>query len=175
MKRIAMVIACVALAACASPKWYHRTATDVDFHRDSAACEASAGATYPVAMTALGGGHQAPTRIDCNTYGNTTNCRSQPGAYTPPPQIDVNMVARARLHESCLLGKGYSRSSNAAMGGEGGSDSAPVTRHSLTACRDYDRAARKGTWQEQQDEKRKIAALSLSESDCRSMIANADR
>ena len=175
MTRIAIATVCIGLAACASPKWHHRTATDTDFHRDSAACQASAGATYPVALTAIGGGRQAPTQINCNTYGNTTNCTSLPGTYTPPPQIDANMFARARLYESCLLGKGYSRNSNAAIEAEGGRNTPPVTRQNLTACRDYDLAARRGTWQEQQDEKRKITALSLSESDCKLMIANADR
>jgi hypothetical protein len=175
MKHIVLVVACFGLTACASPKWQHRTASDIDFHRDSAACQASAGVAYPVAMTDLGRGYQAPTQINCSTFGKNTDCTSRPGAYTPPAQIDANVIARSRLYESCMLGNGYYRGANAPMRAEGNSVAVPVNRQTLTACRDYDRAARKGVWQEEQDEKRKIAALNLSEFDCKAMIANADR
>lgn len=49
-----------------------------------------------------------------------------------------------------------------------------VTRETLTTCRDFDRASRKGNWAEEQAAKRQMAQLSLSEADCRSIISSAD-
>jgi len=57
-----------------------------------------------------------------------------------------------------------------------GQDSPPVmNQQNLTACRDWDRANRKGTFSEEQAEKRKLVELNLNEADCKSMIAVADR
>jgi hypothetical protein len=87
--------------------WTHRTASEADFYRDRYACETGSASAYPVTSQAMGTGYQAPARTNCTSWGTQTNCTTTPGAYTPPPAMDVNVMARASAFNSCMRGKGY--------------------------------------------------------------------
>lgn len=49
-----------------------------------------------------------------------------------------------------------------------------VNRETLTACRDYDRARRVGTFADEQAAKREMDRLSLGERDCAAIVKAAD-
>jgi hypothetical protein len=101
-----MLVAPSLLSGCAGG-WTRPNTTETQFHQDRFACEQQAAGMYPVAMAPSGIGYQMPATTTCSTYGNQTNCTTTPGMYTPPPQSDVNGVARAASIRSCLQARGY--------------------------------------------------------------------
>lgn len=93
---------------CAST-WHRPNTTEAEFYADRLDCEQQATHLYPVAIMPVGVGHQAPAQTYCNTFGNQTTCTTQPGNYTPPPQVDVNVFKRGQAVDMCLRSKGYVR------------------------------------------------------------------
>jgi hypothetical protein len=95
------------LTACAGMGWNKPGATEAMFYSDKIDCERQASSTYPVVMGSSGVGYQAPTQTNCSRIGSNVNCTTYPGAFTPPPQQDMNATARIIHTSSCLKAKGY--------------------------------------------------------------------
>jgi hypothetical protein len=105
-KTVSMLAAALALSGCAGG-WNRANTTEAEFRRDMYQCEQEAARTYPTVMQAYGTGYRAPDQTNCTQNGNQMNCSTTPGAYTPPPQSDVNSISRVRGMESCMYAKGY--------------------------------------------------------------------
>lgn len=98
----------IVLTGCA--QWHHPTATQADFNRDRYQCDIETAHAYPVAMTPLTPGYQAPTQVTCmNTGFGMTNCTSQPGVAVAPVMQDMNANPRISAFNSCMYARGYYR------------------------------------------------------------------
>jgi hypothetical protein len=107
MGRFVCPLLAVLLSACAG--WQHPTANEAQFHRDRYECQMQTASAYPTTQTAMGTGYQAPTQVNCSTYGTQTNCTARPGVYVPPPTQDTNAIPRAFAFDSCMRGRGYTK------------------------------------------------------------------
>jgi len=87
--------------------WTKPNTTAAEFYRDRLQCEQQSLSMYPVAMTNLGNGYQAPAMTNCTAYGNQVSCMTTPGSYTPPQQIDINMFKRSSAFSACMRSMGY--------------------------------------------------------------------
>ena len=102
----ASLVSLILLGGCAMG-WTRPNTTEAQFYQDRFQCEQEAASMYPVAMSSVGSGYQAPAQTNCTTYGNQTNCTTRPGIYSPPPQFDSNAIARSGAFSSCLESRGY--------------------------------------------------------------------
>lgn len=103
--RLFLLVAPIVLTGCGG--WTRPNTTEAEFRRDSYECSMEAARTYPTLMQSSGGGYQAPDTTNCTRNGNQTNCTTTPGAYTAPPQSDVNAGMRADANIACLRTRGY--------------------------------------------------------------------
>jgi hypothetical protein len=94
------------LGGCAMG-WSRPNTTEAEFKLDRFECEQQATKTYPVVITSIVSGHEAPSQANCSSYAGHMNCTATPGSYAPPRQVDVNANARASDVRSCLQSKGY--------------------------------------------------------------------
>lgn len=106
--RVMLIAAASLLASCST--WQKPGASEQQFYSELGQCEQQAHSMYPVSMQSMGSGYQMPTRTTCTGYGPSVNCTTMPGAYTPPPQSDVNVFARNQAIDRCLMSKGWSKS-----------------------------------------------------------------
>lgn len=112
--RLLLASTVLSLTACTQPYyWAKPGATQASFNADRAMCLQQAYQAAPTAITpyTIGSGYTSPGTATCTGFGNMINCTSYPGTYTPPPTItlDTNTRARNEYFEACMLGLGYSK------------------------------------------------------------------
>lgn len=118
--KVLLVVMAVALAGCASQKWYRQGAGESEFNREAYGCQQQAASSYPSSFVQqqTSQGYVAPpqpTTTNCTVYGNTANCQSQAtgpnlAIYNQPPSyvtIDANQGNRAGAYRSCMFAKGW--------------------------------------------------------------------
>jgi hypothetical protein len=112
--RIVAAIFTFLCAGCAQMVWVKPGATQDDFNRENAACEAEAYRQAPVSM------YSAPqqniyvpgnSQTHCDVNGNSADCTSQGPLVLPISPIqqpqDVNANARVAAFRSCMFSKGW--------------------------------------------------------------------
>ena len=109
MMKYLPIVAALALAGCGG--WDKPGASLAEFDQDSHQCNVTSYQAAPVNMQtkAYSQGYRAPAQTNCTTWGNQTNCSTQPGTYTPPVQstVDANAAAREGIFDSCMQSKGW--------------------------------------------------------------------
>jgi hypothetical protein len=110
MKKILLICAVTALTGCAMV-WTRPGGTQAEFNQESYQCQQEAAASFPAAIVAnTSAGYRTPSQTTCNTYGNTTNCSTQPGVqYVQPTTTtsDANAMNRAGAYRSCMYAHGW--------------------------------------------------------------------
>jgi len=112
MKKFAYILSILALSGCTT-YYEHPTKGESAFNRDQNSCVSQGYASLPVYETSyMTAGSTSSTQTNCQLYGNTANCTSTGGNYSPPTKVvtnnDANGIRRAFFVHRCLLGKGWS-------------------------------------------------------------------
>jgi hypothetical protein len=106
------MFAALLVGSCAQPVWVKPGATASDFEVAKGRCLASAYSQVPSAPTVatLGGGYQSPMITNCTAYGNSANCFTTGGQYTPPISVpyDANGGVRTQVYQGCMYADGWS-------------------------------------------------------------------
>lgn len=112
---LAVLLAC-AVSGCTT-YWSKPGATERDFAVDNTACASQAYQVAPVSNAPLvvGTGYAQPSFTTCSGTLYSANCITTGGNYVPPTvvPIDVNRNARTLAYESCMYGRGWSKTSEA--------------------------------------------------------------
>lgn len=107
-----VVFAALLVGSCARPVWVKPGATASDFEVAKGRCLASAYSQVPSAPTVatFGGGYQSPMITNCTAYGNSANCFTTGGQYTPPISVpyDANAGVRTEVYQGCMYADGWS-------------------------------------------------------------------
>jgi hypothetical protein len=110
--RFLVVIASAALVSCAQPVWVKPGATSADFEVAKGRCLAGAYSQVPAApaVATFGAGYQSPLVTNCSGFGNSANCVTTGGQYTPPASVpyDANTGVRNEVFRGCMYGEGWS-------------------------------------------------------------------
>jgi len=112
-KGSALVIsAALVLAGCTQSVWVKPGATSADFAVTKGNCLSAAYSQVPMApaSTTFGSGYQAPLMTNCPAFGNSANCVTTGGQYTPPVSMpfDANTGVRGEVFRGCMYGEGWS-------------------------------------------------------------------
>ena len=99
------------IAGC-SKTYMHPSKTESQFYAEQNMCVNKGYAALPVKESYyMTSGSTSDVSTNCNRYGNTVNCSSSGGDYTPPQKMvsnaDVNAWARETYVHNCLQGLGY--------------------------------------------------------------------
>lgn len=106
MKKM-LCLVCFCVSGCASSVWVGQNSVS-----DWQDCQINAARQFPpvVHTTQVGVGYTSPTYTTCQTTGNTTQCKTTGGHYTPPAIVshDANLGARNHYIRQCMTERGNS-------------------------------------------------------------------
>jgi hypothetical protein len=102
-----VVFSALLVGSCARSVWVKPGATAADFEVAKGRCLGAAYSQVPSAPTVatFGGGYQSPMITNCTAYGNSANCVTTGGQYTPPVSVpyDANAGARTQVYRGACM------------------------------------------------------------------------
>jgi hypothetical protein len=109
--RMALLLAFLPLAGCASQLWAKPGGTPAEFEGAKAGCNTQSYAMFPPMMqqVMVMAGYVTPVQTSCSGGGYAVNCFTTGGNYVPPlyVPVDQNQGARNSAVRSCLMTAGW--------------------------------------------------------------------
>ncbi len=118
------LVVLLSIFGCAQNVWVKPGATSSDFQVTKGRCLSAAYSQVPAApaVATFGSGYQSPVVTNCSAFGNSANCVTTGGQYTPPVSVpyDANMGVRNEVFQGCMYGEGWTleRQGSSRAGGD---------------------------------------------------------